>query len=170
MSQIYVIIISIQFQIKMNFIVSIQSFYWFLIQIRDFYYSNKYLFLLWDSPINISKGFFFFYIFINFFHAKLICLIYFSLNLWAEKLLFTEVLGQNQFFSNFLPDAPLVTKFDFYSPPNKLIEYCWHFFFLNLTGWHNKQDFFFSFKIKIFTEFRKVNINGILNLIKDLLP
>ena len=40
--------------------------------------------------------------------------------------------------------TPLVIKFAFRPSPNKLIEYCWHFFF-SFTGYHDERIFFFFF-------------------------
>ena len=64
---------------------------------------------------------------------------------------------------NFLLDAPLVTKFNFHSTPNKFIWYCQRF---SLTLCHDEKgaDFMniFAFKNFFFTKYRKVIINGIL--------
>ena len=50
--------------------------------------------------------------------------------------------------------------------PSKLIDYCWHFFLVPLAAWLRGVDFLdvFGFKVKIFTEYRKVFIIGICEL------
>ena len=68
---------------------------------------------------------------------------------------------------NFFTRCPhhLVTKFNFHSLPNELIEYGQHFFLVSLKTMMRDVDFVnvFGFKIKIFSKYRKDIINEILN-------
>ena len=61
----------------------------------------------------------------------------------------TSDLGLNQSLSYFLLDVKLVTKFNFHSPLNKLIEYCKYFFLVSLDAMMRGVDFLNVFCAKI---------------------
>ena len=77
-----------------------------------------------------------------------------------------SIKAVEQNFSNFLLDPSFVTKFNFYSTPNKSIENCRHFFVVSLDGIMRK--IVFGLKISILT--RKVIINRTLNCIIKTTP